>query len=63
VIDQLTLNEHARKAAVFHVMYGTFPAANEAEMRDWRRICAEFINGERPTFPDTLEAYRSQVHS
>jgi hypothetical protein len=48
----------ARKAMVFHIMYGTFSGASVEEMAEWRYRCAHFINGLTDSYPTTLEELR-----
>lgn len=49
-----------RKARVFPIMYGTYLGATQDEMREWRKMCAEYINGKREyaDTPLTLTEFR-----
>lgn len=47
-----------RKALVFHIMYGRATDATEDETREWRALCARYINGELVDPPLTLPAFR-----
>jgi len=53
------VNRQQRKDAVFLIMYGWFPNATENEMRRWRGMAAQFVNGERDDLPLTLAALRA----
>lgn len=53
-----------RKAIVFHIMYGTFPGATVDEMKDWRLLCAEYINGVSNIIPPlSLAGFRRWAQS
>lgn len=48
-----------RKAAVFHIIYGEYPALSESEAACWRQMAVEYINGQRdldrmPMAPNAL---------
>jgi hypothetical protein len=51
----------SRKNDVFHIMYGEVAGAKYHEMEGWRTMCAEYINGDRDTFPISIDAYRKEV--
>lgn len=52
-------DRYRRKQAVFHIMYGTYPNATEDEMRRWRGIAADYINGRTDDCPMTLFDFRA----
>lgn len=57
-----SFERHARKASVFHIMYGYSLGATADETRAWRALCARYINGEIDDVPLTLNAFREYNH-
>lgn len=47
-----------RKNIVFHILYGSYPEATETELRAWRALAVEYINGLGPMPPLTLRRFR-----
>lgn len=54
------MDRQERKANVFHIMYGICPQASDGEMEEWRRMAVNYINGDGPLPPLSLDSFRNQ---